>query len=180
LFLFCIMGGPRRATRPGHALRAPPVGPRAAGGASRRPRAPHRYALRATRARTQQRCGAPNPVGMPRVARSSTHRLRRWRRRRLARGRLPEAPAAPSRWGWLLHPVDVPYAPASQQVTGQPGCFWGNAHARSSCAQTALISRQGLRRPSSHVGARQEALRPQGATARAPCLQVRRTVKPPP
>lgn len=35
----------RRAPRPGHALRASPVGPRTAGGASRRPRAPHRYAL---------------------------------------------------------------------------------------------------------------------------------------
>ena len=72
---------------------------------------------RATRARTQQRGGAPDPAGAPRLTSSAGHRLRRWRRRRAARGRLPEAPAAPHRHGRLFTPVGLALVPASQRVT---------------------------------------------------------------
>ena len=107
----------RRANLAGHALRASSVGPRAAGGASRRPRAPHRYALTGYPARTQQRkrrkpvrsgCPPRALVRSPSQA-LATREARAWPRTPSARCAIPT--------GRVLTPVSLGSVPASQRVT---------------------------------------------------------------
>lgn len=74
-------------------------------------RTPPLRAPRTTRAGMNEGVGARDPTRQASLSSSLAQRLRRWRRRRPARGRLPEAPAAASRRGRPPKPVNLAAVP---------------------------------------------------------------------